>query len=98
MVRKIVNHRVIIKKELYEDGTPAYTAECPTLHVYDFAPTKKLLWERLREGIQLALEVPKEKRGFVFPTYEDEFVPVGTLKAIIKKELKISQSDFLKLL
>lgn len=56
----MVNYRVIIQKEYYEDGTPVYTADCPTLHVHDYGSSIEVVLKRIRAGIKLALECLSE--------------------------------------
>lgn len=53
---KVLNYRVIIEKEYYEDGTPVYTAYVPTLDIADYGDTVDKVLESLKDGIELAIE------------------------------------------
>ena len=53
---KVLNYRVIIEKEHYDDGTPVYTAYVPTLDIADYGDTVDKVLESLKDGIGLAIE------------------------------------------
>lgn len=53
---KILNYRVIIEKEYYDDGTPVYTAYVPTLDIADYGDTVDKVLLSLKDGIELAIE------------------------------------------
>jgi len=53
---KVLNYRVIIEKEHYDDGTPVYTAYVPTLDIADYGDTIDKVLFSLKDGIELAIE------------------------------------------
>ncbi len=53
---KVLNYRVIIEKEHYDDGTPVYTAYVPTLDIADYGDTVDKVLLSLKDGIELAIE------------------------------------------
>ncbi len=53
---KVLNYRVIIEKEHYDDGTPVYTAYVPTLDIADYGDTIDKVLLSLKDGIELAIE------------------------------------------
>ena len=53
---QVLNYRVIIEKEHYEDGTPVYTAYVPTLDIADYGDTIDKVLLSLKDGIELAIE------------------------------------------
>ena len=53
---QVLNYRVIIEKEHYEDGTPVYTAYVPTLDIADYGSTIDKVLESIKDGIELAIE------------------------------------------
>jgi len=56
MEKLIANYRVIIEKERYKDGSTVYTAECPTLKVYDYGDSIDQTLSSIRDGIELAIK------------------------------------------
>ncbi len=54
MEKKVLNYRIIIEKEQYEDGAPVYVAYCPTLGVSDYGDTIEEVLESIKDGIELA--------------------------------------------
>lgn len=53
---KVLNYRVIIEKEFYADGTPVYTASCPTLGVFDYGTTIDEVLASIKDGIESIIE------------------------------------------
>lgn len=39
MERKVLNYRVFIEKESYDDGTPVFVSFVPALGISDYGPT-----------------------------------------------------------
>lgn len=70
----MANYRVIVQREHYPDGTPVYTAECSTLHVYDYGPTIDEVLKSISEGIKLTLEYLVEQREEIPVDQEEGFV------------------------
>lgn len=56
MENKVLNYRIILKKEKYSDGSPVYSAYCPTLGIADYGDTVEKVLESLKDGIELAVE------------------------------------------
>ncbi len=61
METKVLNYRIIIEPEKYEDGSTVYTAYCPTLGISDYGDTVEEVLESIKEGIELAVEVLMEE-------------------------------------
>lgn len=53
---KVLNYRVIIEKEHYDDGTPVYSIYVPTLGIADYGPTIEEALENTKEGIKFHIE------------------------------------------
>ena len=53
---QVLNYRVIIEKEHYDDGAPVYTAYVPTLDIADYGDTIDKVLLSLKDGIELAIE------------------------------------------
>lgn len=83
----MVNYRVVIQKEYYEDGTPVYTAECPTLHVYDYGTTIDKVLKSIQEGIELTLECMVED-GEEIPVDREDAIVVPT-KISLPKDARL---------
>jgi len=58
---KIFNYRVIIEKEHYDDGTPVFSASCPTLGVFDYGDSIEKVLESIRDGIEGTIEFLTEQ-------------------------------------
>jgi predicted RNase H-like HicB family nuclease len=50
---KILNYRVIIEPETYEDGSTVYVAQCPTLGISDYGDTIEKAIEHMQRGMKL---------------------------------------------
>jgi predicted RNase H-like HicB family nuclease len=67
---KVLNYRVIIEKESYDDGTPVYTASVPTLGVFDYGDTIDAVLKSVKDGIEGMIEFLTEGRSsssLIFP-------------------------------
>lgn len=87
---KVLNYRVIIEKEYYDDGTPVYTAYVPTLDIADYGDTIDKVLESLKDGIELAVEcLIDEGKPVPVDNFEENIivntqvpVPVGVRVAV----------------
>ncbi|KKQ42634.1 MAG: hypothetical protein US60_C0015G0045 [Microgenomates group bacterium GW2011_GWC1_37_8] len=67
-VRKnVLNYRVIIEKERYDDGSIVYSASCPTLGVFDYGDSIEEVQTSIKDGIESAIEFLTEQ-GREIPT------------------------------
>ena len=53
---KVLNYRVIIEKEHYDDGTPVYSTQVPTLGISDYGPNIEKALENTKECIKFHIE------------------------------------------
>lgn len=58
---KVLDYRVIIEKEYYDDGTLVYSASCPTLGVFDYGDSIDAVLKSIQDGIELAIECLAEE-------------------------------------
>ena len=87
MEKKLLNYRIIIEKEKYEDGSTVYVAYCPTLSISDYGDTVEAVLASMKDGIELAEEsLVKEKQE----------VPVDHMDEQIITSTKISVSSNVK--
>lgn len=56
MEKKVLNYRIIIEPEKYEDGSTVYVAFCPTFGISDYGDTVEEVLESIKDGIMLAIE------------------------------------------
>jgi len=56
MDTKVLNYRIIIEPEKYDDGSLVYAAHCPTLGISDYGDTVEEVLTSIKEGIELAVE------------------------------------------
>ena len=52
----MLNYRIIIEKEHYEDGSLVYVAYCPTLGISDYGDIVEEVLASIKNGIELAIE------------------------------------------
>jgi len=63
MDTKVLNYRIIIEPEFYEDGSTVYVAYCPSLGISDYADTVEEVLTSIKDGIELAVDhLIKEKK------------------------------------
>lgn len=67
MDKKILDYRIIISPEKYEDGTTVYVAYCPSLGISDYGDTIEEVLSSIKDGIELAVE-SLAKEGKEIPT------------------------------
>lgn len=61
--KQVLNYRIIIEPEKYEDGSTVYVAYCPTLGISDYGDTIEDALKSIKDGIELAVEsLAKEKK------------------------------------
>ena len=91
MEKKILNYRIIIEPEKYEDGSTVYTAICPTLGVTDYGDSVEEVLKSIKDGIKLMIEsLAKDKHEVPVDHIENQII--ATSKIEIPKNLKISLS------
>ncbi len=56
MEKKVLNYRIIIEPEKYEDGSTVYVAYCHTLGVTDYGDTVEGVLKSIKDGIELAID------------------------------------------
>ena len=56
MQKTVLNYRIIIEPEKYDDGSLVYVAYCPTLGISDYGDTVEKVLTSIKDGIQLAVE------------------------------------------
>ncbi|MCR4264134.1 MAG: type II toxin-antitoxin system HicB family antitoxin [Candidatus Roizmanbacteria bacterium] len=63
MEKNVLNYRIIIEPETYEDGSTVYVAHCPTLGISDYGDSIDDALKSIQSGIELAVEhLAKEKK------------------------------------
>lgn len=91
MEKKILNYRIIIEPEKYEDGSTVYVAFCPTLGVSDYGETVEEVLKSIKDGIELAIEsLAKEKQEIPIDNIETQII--ATTKVKLPSNLKVSLS------
>lgn len=56
MEKRVLNYRIIIEPEKYENGSTVYVAYCPTLGVSDYGDTVEEVLKSIKDGIKLVVE------------------------------------------
>jgi len=56
MDAKVLDYRIIIEPEKYEDGSVVYVAYCPTLGISDYGDSVEEVIKSIKDGIKLAVE------------------------------------------
>ncbi len=89
MEKQMLNYRIIIEKEQYEDGSLVYVAYCPTLGISDYADSVEEVLSSIKDGIELAIE-SLAKEGKEVPVDNVEEQIVTSAKITIPSGIKIS--------
>ncbi len=84
MQKHILNYRIIIEPERYEDGSAVYNAYCPTLAISDYGDTIEKVLLSIKDGIILAIDTLKK---------EKKEVPVDNIEQQIITSINLSYND-----
>lgn len=80
MQKKILNYRIIIEPETYDDGSTVYVAYCPSLGISDYGDSVEEVLKSIRDGIQLAIEsLAKEKKEIPVDNIERQIITSATV-------------------
>lgn len=75
MDTKVLNYRIIIEPEKYDDGGLVYVAHCPTLGISDYGDSVEEVLTSIKEGIELAVEsLAKHKQEVPADSLEDQII------------------------
>jgi len=91
MEKLIANYRVIIEKEKYENGDAVYTAECPTLKIYDYGDSIDQTLSSIRNGIALAIK-SLVKEGKEIPVDNIEKSIIINTQVTLPKQAKLANA------
>ncbi len=91
MQTKILDYRVIIEKEYYDDGTPVYSASCPTLGVFDYGDSIEKALTGIKDGIGGAIaflteqgrEIPVDYLAESIVTFAEVKVPLESARLVL---------------
>lgn len=89
MEKKVLNYRIIIEPEKYENGSTVYVAYCPTLGVSDYGDTVEEVLKSIKDGIELAIDcLVKEKREVPLDHVDEQIIT--STKINIPHNIKIA--------
>ena len=89
-VRKnVLNYRVIIEKERYEDGSIVYSASCPTLGVFDYGKSIEKVLKSIKDGIESVIEFLTEQGREIPIDYPEESIVTFTQVEIPPKTARL---------
>lgn len=89
MQRNVLNYRIIIEREKYEDGSDVYVAYCPTLGISDYGDTVEDVLVSIKDGIELAIEsLAKEEKEVPQDHLEEQIIT--STKVTIPAGIKLS--------
>ena len=91
MEKNVLNYRIIIEKEKYEDKSSVYVAYCPTLGISDYGNSIEEVLRSIKEGIELAVE-SLAKEGKEVPVDHVEEQIITSTRINIPSGIKISFS------
>lgn len=75
MDTKVLNYRIIIEPEKYDDGSLVYVAYCPTLGISDYGDSVEAVLTSIKEGIELAVEsLAKSNQEVPVDSLEDQII------------------------
>lgn len=87
--RKILNYRVIIEKEYYDDGKAVYSASCPTLGVFDYGSSIDKVLASIKDGIESVIEFLTEQGREIPVDHTDESIVTFTEVKIPPKSARL---------
>jgi len=75
MHRKVLNYRIIIEPEKYDDGSSVYIAYCPTLGISDYGDTIESVLASIKDGVELAVDtLAKEKQEIPTDDIQEQII------------------------
>mgnify|MGYP001575944349 CR=1 FL=1 len=88
--KNILNYRVIIEKEYYDDGKEVYGASCPTLGVFDYGDSIDKVLASIKDGIESVIEflteqgreIPVDRPNESIVTFTEVEVPPKSARLI----------------
>lgn len=89
MEKNVLNYRIIIEKEKYEDGSTVYVAYCPSLGISDYGDTVEDVLASIKDGVGLTVE-SLAKEGKDIPVDHVEEQLITSTKINIPSGIKIS--------
>ena len=89
MEKKILNYRIIIEREKYDNGEIVYVAYCPTLCISDYGDTIEEVLTSIKDGIELAVK-SLAKEGKEIPIDHMEEQIITSAKVIAPTGIKLS--------
>ncbi len=91
MEKNVLNYRIIIEKETYDDDSIVYIAYCPTLSISDYGDTVEDVLKSIKDGIELAVQTLAQEGKEVPIDHMDEQI-ITSAKINIPSNIKISFS------
>ncbi|OGB84956.1 hypothetical protein A2994_03965 [candidate division Kazan bacterium RIFCSPLOWO2_01_FULL_48_13] len=80
MDKKVLNYRIVIEPEKYDDGSRVYVAYCPTLGISDYGDTVEEVLASIKDGIELTVEsLAKEKSEVPVDAVEDQIITTARI-------------------
>lgn len=89
MVEQVLNYRIIIEPEKYEDGSIVYNAYCPTLGIADYGDSIEEVLKSIKDGISLAVESMAD-RGEEIPVDNMNKQIIATTQIVTSRKLTIA--------
>lgn len=89
MEKSVLNYRIKIEPEKYEDGSTIYVAYCPTLGISDYGDTVEEVLKSIQEGVELAIKCLSEEKQEIPVDNLDRQIITST-KVEIPKQVKIA--------
>ncbi len=89
MGKKVLNYRIVIEKEKYEDGLSVYVAYCPTLGISDYADTVEQAKKNMQEAIQCHIE-GLIKTGDEVPAPDAQDAYISQTLITVPKNIKLA--------
>ncbi len=89
MEKNVLNYRIIIEKEKYEDGSTVYVAYCPSLGISDYGDSVEDVLASIKDGVELVVaSLAKEGKDVPVDHVEEQFIT--STKINIPSGIKIS--------
>ena len=88
--KNVLNYRVIIEKEHYENGKVVYSASCPTLGVFDYGDSIDAVLKSIKAGIEGMIGFLSEKNKEIPVDYPEESIVTFTQVRVPEKTARLA--------
>ena len=91
MQKRVLNYRIIVEPEKYDDGSTVFVAYCPTLGISDYGDTIEEVLASLKDGIELAVaSLVKQDQEVPTDDIQDQLITSTTVNFPLSSGLRLA--------